>query len=147
MTAPGFIVFTISSDTTTGALPPATSTAPISRSASAAVRSTWPRLAVSVRTRPLWISSTQRSRSTDLSSRSTSASRPAAVRAAFQPTLPAPMTATRAGRTPGTPPISTPRPPWCRSSRLAPTCTDMRPATSLIGASSGRAPEAVCTVS
>ena len=35
----------------------------------------------------------------------------AAIHAAFQPTLPAPRTHTLAGRTPGTPPSSTPRPP------------------------------------
>ena len=53
--------------------------------------------------RPLWIWSTNRSRSRFLSSRSTSASMPWAIHAAFQPTLPAPSTTTRAGRTPGAP--------------------------------------------
>ncbi len=115
ITAPGCIERTMSSLTTTGARPPATSTAPITRSASTTVRSTAPRFEASVMIRPLLIWSTQRSRSRFLSSRSTSASMPAAIQAAFQPTLPAPSTTTRAGRTPGAPPISTPRPPLWRS--------------------------------
>ena len=78
---------------------------------------------VSVVMRPIWIWSTWRSRSMFLSSRSTSASRPAAIHAAFQPTLPAPSTTTRAGRTPGAPPSSTPRPPLWRSRKWAPTWT------------------------
>ena len=45
-----------------------------------------------------------------------------------------------AGRTPGAPPISTPRPPLWRSRKWAPICGASRPATSLIGASSGSAP-------
>jgi hypothetical protein len=43
--------------------------------------------------------------------------------------------------------MSTPRPPWGRSSKWAPTCTDIRPATSLIGASNGRSPDGSWTVS
>ena len=97
--------------------------------------------------RPWWIWSTHRRRSRSLSSRSTSASMPAAIHAAFQPTLPAPMTTTRAGRTPGAPPSSTPRPPFSASSQWAPIWVAMRPATSLIGASSGSEPSASCTVS
>ena len=50
-------------------------------------------------------------------------------------------------RSPETPPISTPRPPWPFSRSLAPTWGAIRPATSLIGASSGSLPSAVCTVS
>ncbi len=114
-TAPGFIDFTMSSVTTIGARPPGTSTAPMTRSASAMTRSTWPRLEVRVVMRPIWIWSMKRRRSTFLSSRSTSASMPAHIHAAFHPTLPAPSTATLAGRTPGAPPISTPRPPLWRS--------------------------------
>ena len=52
-----------------------------------------------------------------------------------------------AGEMPGTPASSTPRPPlwlirWC-----APSCTARRPATWLIGVSSGRPPWASVTVS
>ena len=97
--------------------------------------------------RPWWIWSTQRSRSRFLSRSTTSASMPAAIHAAFQPTLPAPSTTTRAGRTPGAPPISTPRPPLWRSRKWAPICGASRPATSLIGASSGSAPSSSWTVS
>ena len=46
-----------------------------------------------------------------LSSSSTSACMPSAIAAAFMPETPAPMTTTLAAYTPGTPPISTPRPP------------------------------------
>ena len=81
------------------------------------------------------------------SSRSTSACIPRAIAAAFMPETPAPMTTTLAAYTPEMPPISTPRPPWARISVWAPTCGASRPATSLIGASSGSAPSAVWTVS
>ena len=108
MTARGFIARTMSSLTTTGARPPATSTAPINRSQSMTLRSIAPRLEASVMIRPRWIWSTQRRRSRFLSMSTTSASMPAAIHAAFQPTLPAPITTTFAGRTPGAPPISTP---------------------------------------
>ena len=53
------------------------------------------------------------------------------------PTTPAPSTTTLAGSTPGTPPMSTPRPPFGFCRYAAPTCVAMRPATSDIGASSG----------
>ena len=142
-----FIARTICSLTTTGARPPGTSTAPMTRSASATLRSMAPRLEASVMIRPLWIWSTQRSRSRFLSISTTSASMPAAIQAAFHPTLPAPITTTRAGRTPGAPPISTPRPPLWRSRKWAPCCGARRPATSLIGASSGSEPSGSCTVS
>src|SRR5512132_681081 len=46
-----------------------------------------------------------------LSSSSTSACMPSAIAAAFMPETPPPMTTTLAAYTPGTPPISTPRPP------------------------------------
>ncbi len=72
---------------------------------------------------------------------------PWAIHAEFQPTLPAPMTTTRAGRTPGAPPSSTPRPPPSRSRKWAPIWVAMRPATSLIGASSGSPPPSTWTVS
>ena len=49
-------------------------------------------------------------------------------------------TTTRPGATPGTPPSSSPRPPSGFSRKYAPACAASRPATSLIGASSGSAP-------
>ena len=55
-----------------------------------------------------------------------------------RPDTPAPMTTTFPGRTPGTPPSRTPRPPAAASRALAPAWGASRPATSLIGASSGR---------
>ena len=72
---------------------------------------------------------------------------PSAIAAAFMPDTPAPMTTTLAAYTPDTPPIRVPRPPPCRIRWYAPTCGASRPATSLIGASSGRAPLLSCTVS
>ena len=77
----------------------------------------------------------------------TLASMPMAMRAAWVPETPPPMITTRAGATPGTPPSSMPAPPCAFSRQWAPTCTDMRPATSLMGASSGRPPRAFVTVS
>ena len=82
-----------------------------------------------------------------LSIKITSASMPAAIHAAFQPTFPAPSTTTLAGRTPGAPPINTPRPPLCDSKKCAPICGANRPATSLIGASNGSEASGICTVS
>ena len=69
------------------------------------------------------------------------------MRAALVPETPPPSTTTFAGATPGTPPSRTPAPPCSFSRQCAPTCTDMRPATSLIGASSGSAPDRSVTVS
>ena len=80
--------------------------------------------------------------------RMTSASMPWAIHAALVPTVPAPITTTRAGpHARGAPPSSTPRPPLARSRKWAPICGARRPATSLMGASSGSAPEALRTVS
>ena len=59
----------------------------------------------------------------------------------------APMITTRAGATPGTPPRRMPAPPCAFSRQCAPTWMDMRPATSLMGASSGRPPRGFVTVS
>ncbi|MNY24908.1 hypothetical protein D3C86_1586510 [compost metagenome] len=67
--------------------------------------------------------------------------------AAWLPTTPPPRITTLPGATPGTPPSSTPRPPLAFSRQLAPAWIDMRPATSDIGASSGRRPLASVTVS
>ena len=99
----------------------------MTRSASATARSTARRLLASVMIRPLWIWSTHRSRSRLRSKSRTSASMPCAIHAAFHPTLPAPITTTRAGRTPGAPPSSTPRPPWARSRKCEPTWGAIRP--------------------
>ena len=82
-----------------------------------------------------------------VSNTKTSASIPIAMKAAFIPTTPPPITITVAAGTPGTPPSSTPRPPSGRSSMNAPACVAILPATSLIGASSGRRPSASSTVS
>ncbi|CAB4930754.1 unannotated protein [freshwater metagenome] len=70
----------------------------------------------------------------------TSAPIPTAITAAFKPATPAPIITTRPGATPGTPPSKTPRPPLGFCSAVAPTCVASRPATSLIGARSGRDP-------
>ena len=69
----------------------------------------------------------------------TSAPKPVAMRAALMPEAPPPSTTTRPGKTPGTPPSSTPLPPLCLARKYPPTSTDMRPAISLIGSSNGSA--------
>ena len=69
------------------------------------------------------------------------------MRAALVPETPPPSTSTLAAGTPGTPPSSTPAPPCSFSRQWAPTWTLMRPATSLIGESSGRPPRSSVTVS
>ena len=81
-----------------------------------------------------------RSRSTERSTTVTSARRPTAISAAWVPETPPPRITTFAGGTPGTPPSSTPRPPLAFCRQAAPTWIDMRPATSLIGVSSGSEP-------
>ena len=147
ITDPGFMRRTSSSSTRVGARPPGNSTAPISRSAPGTSRSIRALLLTRVTMRPRRSDSSTRSFWGERSSRNTSASMAAAIRAAFQPTVPAPSTTTRAGRTPVQPPIRMPRPPWGFSNRCAPTWAASRPATSLIGASSGRLPSSSCTVS
>ena len=77
----------------------------------------------------------------------TSASIPAAIWAALDPAMPPPSTTTRAGSTPDAPPMRTPRPPRGRSRAAAPTWGAIRPAISLMGASSGSRPSGVWTVS
>ena len=52
---------------------------------------------------------------------------PALINAALVPATPPPSTTTSAGGTPGTPPSSTPRPPFSFSRQRAPTCGAMRP--------------------
>src|SRR5216684_1051401 len=70
----------------------------------------------------------------------TYASIPIATRAALVPETPPPRITTLAAATPGTPPNRMPMPPCSFSRQWAPTCTDIRPATSLIGANSGKRP-------
>ena len=82
-----------------------------------------------------------------MSSTVTCASNPIAMRAALTPDTPPPSTTTLAGATPATPPSSVPRPPCSISRQCAPAWMAMRPATSLMGASSGRPPRALVTVS
>jgi hypothetical protein len=81
------------------------------------------------------------------SSTVTCAPMPTAIVAALRPTTPPPRMTTRPRRVPGTPPKSTPLPPCAFSSDEAPTCTAMRPATSLIGRSSGSDPSSGWMVS
>src|SRR3989454_1854247 len=52
-----------------------------------------------------------------------------------------------AGSPPAPPPSSTPPPPYTFSRYFAPSCTAIRPATSLIGVSKGSSPDVTCTVS
>ena len=98
-------------------------------------------------TRPPVSSSISRMRGIERSSTTTSAPSPMAMRAAFIPTTPPPSTSTRAGATPGTPQNSRPMPPLCFNRVSAAENTAMRPATSDMGASSGRPPRASVTVS
>ena len=65
---------------------------------------------------------------------------PNAITAAFKPAIPPPITTTLPGDTPGTPAKRTPLPPLGFKRASAPTCVAIRPATSLIGTSSGSAP-------
>ena len=81
------------------------------------------------------------------SNTNTSASMPMAMKAAFMPTTPPPITSTLAAATPGTPASSTPRPPCGFSSMKAPAWVAILPATSDIGASRGRRPWGSSTVS
>ena len=77
----------------------------------------------------------------------TAASSPIDMRTALTPATPPPITTTFAGATPAVPPSSMPRPPCSISRQCAPAWIDMRPATSLIGDSSGSPPRAPVTVS
>ena len=88
--------------------------------------------------RPLWAVSISFRRARLMSMMVTSAPMPAAMTAAFSPATPPPMTTTFAGRVPGTPPMRIPDPPLGCCRCTAPICAASRPATSDIGASSGR---------
>ena len=131
---------TMSFVTSFGAFAPGISTEPMTRSESTTARSRSSGLDAAVLTRPWKWSSRYRRRWTFVSKTVTSAPRPTAMTAAFAPATPPPMTVTRADRVPGTPDISRPRPPAERIRVAAPTVGARRPATSLIGASSGRPP-------
>ena len=72
---------------------------------------------------------------------------PRAIFAASVPETPPPMMRTFAAGVPGTPPSRMPAPPAGLSRWCAAACTDIRPATSLMGVSSGSLRSAVCTVS
>jgi hypothetical protein len=100
-----------------------------------------------VTTRAPKISSMCRNVFKSRSMRTTWAPLPTAMRAAFAPTTPAPRMVILAGGTPGTPPSRIPMPPCAFSSECAPACTDMRPATSDMGASSGSPPRGEVMVS
>ena len=96
-----------------------------------------------VTTWPLKMSSSSRSRFRLRSMMVTCAPMPTAILAALVPTTPPPRMTTLAGATPGTPPSRMPRPPLGASRYCAPTCTAMRPATSLMGVSRGSEPSAL----
>jgi hypothetical protein len=72
---------------------------------------------------------------------------PEAMRAAWSPTTPPPMTTVRARATPATPPMSSPGPPFGACRNVADAMAARRPAISLIGSSSGRRWSGVSTVS
>ena len=97
--------------------------------------------------RPANATSSSRRRSIERSKVNTSACMPIAMKAAFMPTTPPPITITFAAATPGTPPSRIPRPPSGFSSMNAPACVAILPATSDIGASRGRRPRESSTVS
>jgi hypothetical protein len=130
-----------------GARAPCTSTAPITRSASGSICSIASADECTVEARPPNATSSSRNRSIERSNTNTSACIPIAMNAAFLPTTPPPITSTVAAATPGTPPRRIPLPPSGFSSMNAPACVAILPATSLIGASSGRRAAASSTVS
>ncbi len=72
---------------------------------------------------------------------------PMAMKAAFMPTAPPPITSTLAAATPGTPASRMPRPPNGFSSMYAPAWVAIFPAISDIGARSGSRPSRSSTVS
>ena len=82
-----------------------------------------------------------------MSNTRTIARNPRAILAASVPATPPPMMVTFAAGVPGTPPSSRPAPPEELSRWWAAAWTAIRPATSLIGVSSGSRPSGVCTVS
>jgi hypothetical protein len=147
MTDPGRMLFTISSVTSLGAFAPGTSTAPISKSASATAWAIEWGVEYIVSIRPGRMSLKYASRSRDKSRTVTRAPSPHAIFAAPVPAMPPPIMATWPGATPGSPPIRMPLPLLCFKRKFTPIWTDSLPAISLIGASSGREPFSSCTVS
>jgi len=132
-------------ETRCGVLAPGTSTAPISRSASATACATFSGNGYMVVT----FAPTLRMDSSFwyfLSNTVTLAPRLAATSTALEPALPAPITTTWPLSVPGTPPRSRPLPPSDWNNRLMPWCTARRPAMSLMGARIG-SPPVFCTVS
>src|ERR1019366_7093618 len=136
---PFFICSTRARVTTCGVRFPATRIAPITTSApataSAIASSSARHVSTAGACSPMW-RSLRGSRSNAI----TRAFERAAVRAAANPTAPAPNTTTRAGGTPGVPPSKIPRPPELDRSRCAAIGTVIWPAISLIAASTGSRP-------
>ncbi len=146
-TAPFSIRRTMSRVTSFGAAAPVTSTAPMTRSAWITRRSTASIVEYAV---SIWLpncTSSSRRRRRERSTTVTCAPSPTAICVALVPATPPPRMTTRAGATPGTPPSSTPKPPFAFCRAVAPTWIDMRPATSLIGVSSGSERSGAVTVS
>ena len=141
------MVETMARVTSLGDVAPATSTAPTTRSASRTSRSMVSVVEYAVRSAEANIDDNSRSRSTERSTTVTSARSPTAISAACVPATPPPRITTLAGGTPGTPPSRIPKPPLAFWRLAAPTWIDMRPATSLIGVSSGSEPLGAVTVS
>src|SRR6266446_5124384 len=133
MTEPAFIALTVSAVISFGAAAPGISTDAITRSARRDSVSMASLVENTVRTRaPSWFA-IRRSTSGLRSMTVTVAPIPALMSAALLPATPPPRITTSAGGTPGTPPSSTPRPPFSFSRQRAPTCGAIRPATSALG--------------
>jgi len=146
-TAPGFMVLSMARVTSLGAVAPGTSTAPITRSAVCTASSTAAEVEYRVRINPLNCLSSSASRGLLRSNTVTIARIPTAISAACVPDTPPPRITTFAGATPGTPPSKIPRPRRVFIDAQAATCIDIRPATWLMGTSSGRRPASSVTVS
>ena len=146
-TEPSRIAPIISRVMTFGAAEPGTSTAPMTRSDSASVSASVTALDFRVAARFPKMSSSARIRAALFSRIVTSEPSPTAILAAFSPTTPPPTTAVRPRGTPGTPPSRIPEPPQVRCRWWAPSWMAIRPATSLIGVSSGRLPSSEVIVS
>src|SRR5512144_2500027 len=111
ITEPLFMVASIRRVIKTGVLPPGTSTAPMTMSASAISTSRVCADMGRVRTRPLKISSIRVRPAVSLLITTVSMPSPMPTRAALAPTTPAPRTTIFPGRTPETPVGRTPEPP------------------------------------
>jgi len=120
ITAPGFMILSISLVTSLGALVPGINTAPTTTSACLRSSRTVAGLENRLKQFAGITSLKYRSRSRFISRIYTLAPRPQAILAALMPTIPPPSTTTLPGSTPGTPPNNTPWPPWDVSRYLAP---------------------------